>query len=209
MLDRSRRLWAWLRAPNARFPLAVLVGGGIVAGAFGLWAFDTTMHATSSTEFCLSCHELQLNIGYEYVTTSHAENARGIFVECKDCHIPKPFVPKMIRKVQALREVYHHLTGMIDTPEKFEEHRFAMASRTWEAMIENDSRECRSCHKADLWDLDAQSEKARDLHRAALRNGKTCISCHKGVAHSLPEGIVPTAPVPEVDDPGHEETASR
>ena len=171
-------------------------------GAGALFALDTTMHATSTDSFCLSCHELEVNIGVEYVGMSHARNGRGIYVQCRDCHLPEPFVPKMERKIRAVAEVYHHVIGTIDTPEKFEAHRMTMATRVWDDMRENDSRECRACHKAELWDLLSQTEKAQEFHAGPLARGKTCISCHKGVAHKLPEGIVPDSDLARLDAPG-------
>ena len=194
-----RRLWSFLTTPSGRYAVGTLAVIGVVLGAVGLTAFDFAMHATSTDEFCLSCHELQDNIGYEYEEMSHAKNARGIRVSCSDCHLPKPFVPKMMRKARAVAEIYHHLLGTIGTPEKFEAHRMRMASRVWSDMNETDSRECRDCHRADLWDLAAQSEKTRDFHVSALSKSKTCIDCHKGVAHSLPAGIDPDEQLPGMD----------
>ena len=185
------KLWTFLTAPSARYSLGLLVVVGILLGAGGLTVFDVSMRETSTDQFCLSCHELEVNIGREYAGMSHARNARGFRVTCSDCHLPKPFVPKMMRKFRAVGEIYHHLLGTIDTPTKFEEHRMKMATRVWTEMNETDSRECRDCHKTDLWDLEAQTEDVRDFHRSALSKGKTCINCHKGVAHKLPEGIVP------------------
>jgi nitrate/TMAO reductase-like tetraheme cytochrome c subunit len=130
---------------------------------------------------------------------SHAKNARGFRATCADCHVPKPFIPKMIRKVRALSEIYHHILGTIDTPEKFEAYRMHMATRVWADMNDNDSRECRDCHHSDSFDLAAQAEKVRNFHESALPKGKTCIDCHKGIAHKLPEGIVPDAQLPEMD----------
>ncbi len=194
-----KRLWTALTTPTSRFALGSLLLGGILLGAGGLVAFDVSMHETSTDQFCLSCHELQVNIGYEYDGMSHAKNRRGIRVSCSDCHLPKPFVPKMKRKIRALGEIYHHLAGTIDTPEKFEAHRMKMATRVWAELNQTDSRECRNCHKADLWDVAAQSEKARDYHNGTLAKGKTCIDCHKGVAHRLPEGIEPDEQLPGMD----------
>ncbi len=202
------RLWKWLRMPSPRHSLGMLVLAGTLLGAGGLLAFDFTMHETSTDAFCLSCHELEINIGIEYETMSHARNARGVRVTCSDCHLPKPFVPKMMRKMRAVGEVYHHLIGTIDTPEKFEAHRMTMATRVWAELNQTDSRECRDCHRAELWDLAAQSEKARDFHEGALANGKTCIDCHKGVAHKLPDGIEPDEQLPGMD-PLEAEVASR
>ena len=161
--------------------------------------FDFSMHETSTDSFCLSCHELEVNIGYEYDGMSHARNASGLRVTCSDCHVPKPFVPKMMRKLRAVGEIYHHVLGTIDTPAKFEEHRMSMATRVWAEMNGTDSRECRDCHQAEFWDLTAQSEKAREFHDNPLEKGTTCIDCHKGIAHKLPEGIESDQQLPGMD----------
>ena len=65
-------------------------------------------------------------------------------------------------------------------------------------MTARDSQECRNCHDEASWDLAVQSEKAREFHEQALTNGKTCISCHKGLAHRLPKGIRPDDEIPGV-----------
>jgi cytochrome c-type protein NapC len=193
------KLWNWLMTPSARYSLGVLVVSGMVLGAVGLMAFDFSMAATSTDEFCVSCHELEVNIGIEYETMSHAKNAKGFRATCADCHIPKPFVPKMMRKMRAVAEIYHHVLGTIDTPEKFEAHRMRMGTRVWADMNENDSRECRTCHGSERWDVELQSEKAREYHTGALVKGKTCIDCHKGVAHRLPAGIAEDEQLPGID----------
>lgn len=194
-----KKLWTFLMIPSARYSLGVLVLAGVLLGAGGLTVFDISMHETSTDSFCLSCHELEVNIGREYVGMSHSRNARGFQVTCSDCHLPKPFIPKMMRKFRAVGEIYHHLLGTIDTPAKFEAHRMTMATRVWAEMNETDSRECRDCHKADAWDLEAQTQEVRDFHVGALGKGRTCIDCHKGVAHRLPEGIVPDQQLPGMD----------
>jgi len=181
-----RKLWTWLATPTARYSLGALVAVGAILGAVGLVVFDFALHETSTDSFCLSCHELEINIGYEYEGMSHAKNARGFRTTCADCHVPKPFVPKMVRKIRAVSEIYHHILGTIDTPEKFEAYRMHMATRVWADMNETDSRECRDCHNSSIFDLAAQSEKARDFHKSALTKDKTCIDCHKGIAHVLP-----------------------
>jgi nitrate/TMAO reductase-like tetraheme cytochrome c subunit len=193
------RWLSWLTQPSKTIALGVLVGIGLLAGAGGLLAFDFTMAATSTDEFCLSCHELQENIGYEYETMSHARNRLGIRATCSNCHLPKPFVPKMQRKLRAVAEIYHHLLGTIDTPEKFEHHRMRMATRVWADMNDNDSRECRSCHDSGSWDTTKQKAEVREFHEGPIVNGKTCIDCHKGVAHSLPKDVVPDAQLEGID----------
>ena len=65
--------------------------------------------------------------------------------------------------------------------------RLQLAQNVWRAMKETDSRECRNCHQLDSMDLEEQDRSARKKHAKAEEKGKTCIDCHKGIAHSLPD----------------------
>jgi len=76
--------------------------------------------------------------------------------------------------------------ALVDTPEKFETHRMELATHVWTAMKETDSRECRNCHSWDAMDPHKQSGRASKKMAQAQKEGKTCIDCHKGIAHSLP-----------------------
>ena len=40
-------------------------------------------------------------------------------------------------------------------------------------------------------DFGKQRRRVRKIHPEAMREGKTCIDCHKGIAHKLPEGYDP------------------
>jgi cytochrome c-type protein NapC len=37
--------------------------------------------------------------------------------------------------------------------------------------------------------LEGQQQRGRKQHELALRDGQTCIECHKGVAHKKPDGM--------------------
>ena len=164
--------------------LLILVIGGILGILFSM-GFNTAMKMTSTTEFCVSCHEME--IPWEnFKATSHYENRHGYSVDCKDCHIPQETIPKMIRKVEAAREVWGHWTGIIDTPEKYAAHRPAMQKRELDRLRANDSQECRNCHEPARVKLDLQSAAARKAHSALEESGKTCIDCHSGLAHDPP-----------------------
>ena len=166
--------------------LTLLVIGGV--GGIIFWGgFNTAMELTNTTEFCISCHEMKDNVYQEYKETVHFKNTSGVEASCSDCHVPKPWIYKVIRKIQASSELYHKALGTIDTPEKFNEHRWTMANRVWKAMKETDSRECRNCHKFDSMDLSEQDRTARKKHSRAIDEGKTCIDCHTGIAHELPD----------------------
>ncbi|HUL66382.1 MAG TPA: NapC/NirT family cytochrome c [Burkholderiaceae bacterium] len=56
-------------------------------------------------------------------------------------------------------------------------------------------QECRNCHGADYMDFTRQSPRAADMHARFLVTGeKTCIDCHKGIAHRLPNMSAPVIP---------------
>ncbi len=191
-MDSIKRIWHKLWQTKLPWWLLGMPAGGLLmlaAGALAVTGFQFTMAATSTTEFCLSCHEMSDNIEKDYKLSIHYHNAKGIQATCADCHIPAPFIPKMERKLRATAEVYYSITGKIDTPEKFAEHKWAMASKVWAEMKANDSRECRACHDIENMNLAAQSKQAARRHDPEKMKAAnmTCIDCHKGVAHSLPE----------------------
>jgi cytochrome c-type protein NapC len=164
------------------FALAlVFIAGVAFAGLFG-----AGLTYTNEMEFCTSCHSMQINLE-EYKQTPHYKNPSGVQATCSDCHVPKQFLPKMVAKVMAAKDVYHEIMGTIDTPEKYEAHRWGMASAVWAKMKSSNSRECLTCHKYENMDLAEQDRSARSQHGNAPDEGKTCIDCHKGVAHELPD----------------------
>ena len=148
--------------------------------------FNTYMEYTNTEEFCISCHEMENTVYQEYKKSVHYNNASGVRAVCADCHVPKEWIPKLIRKVQASREIYHKIMGTIDTPEKFEAARFEMATRVWETMKQNDSQECRNCHSYDSMDFTKQSRRSSEKMQQGIKDEKTCIECHQGIAHKMP-----------------------
>ena len=159
----------------------VFAAGLVFAGLF-----NVGLGFTNRTEFCTSCHSMQWNKA-EWEESAHFLNHAGVRIGCANCHVPKAFVPKMIAKISAAKDVWHEILGTIDTKEKFEARRWKMANRVWAKMKASDSRECRVCHSWEAMALDEQDRIARKKHARAREQGKTCIDCHKGVAHELPE----------------------
>ncbi len=162
------------------------LGGAVVFMITGviLWGgFNWAMEATNTIEFCITCHEMRDNVYAEYKGSIHDGNRSGVRAGCPDCHVPRPWVHKVIRKIKASNEIFHKLMGTVDTPEKFNEHRLEMAKRVWAAMKSTDSRECRNCHDWGTMNPEKQKPRARKQHKFAMENGNTCIDCHKGIAH--------------------------
>lgn len=129
------------------------------------------------------------NVYVEYKKTIHYSNRTGVRAVCSDCHVPKDWTHKIIRKVQASKELYGKLMGTIDTKEKFEAKRLQLARNEWARMKASDSRECRNCHSFDGMDTSKQRQRAQKQHENAREDKQTCIDCHKGIAHSKPQGM--------------------
>jgi cytochrome c-type protein NapC len=187
--NSSGGLWRWLRSPSAKYSLLTLLVVGFFSGIIFWGGFNTAMEATNTLEFCVSCHEMRDTVYQEYKKTIHYSNRTGVRAICSDCHVPKDWVHKMARKIQASGEVYGKIMGTIDTPEKFEAKRLELAEHEWARMKGSDSRECRNCHSFEGMNSEVQKPRARKQHELAQRDKETCIDCHKGIAHQKPKGM--------------------
>ncbi len=163
--------------------------------------FNTAMEATNTLEFCTSCHEMEENVYTEYKPTIHHSNRSGVRATCSDCHVPKPWIHKMVRKIQASNEVLHKILGTIDTPEKFNKKRLTLAKHVWKGMKETDSRECRNCHNFESMNPVYQKPRARKQHLNAFKTGQTCIDCHKGIAHNDVRKLLTDEELEELEKP--------
>lgn len=175
--EHARRRFGWLA-----LVFAALVGGLLT------WGGSEVVAWTNTEAFCISCHEMRDNVYAEYEFTIHDENRTGVRATCADCHVPRETVPMMVRKVKASMELLAHFQGKLDTPEKFEAHRYEMAKKVWAAMRANDSRECRACHVEAKMSEAASTDYAIERHAEGRTEGLTCIDCHYGIAHMEPEG---------------------
>ena len=180
------KLKGWLNnllSPSPSHSILALVAVGLVIGVVGVIAFDASLHASSTEKFCISCHEMEANPYAQLQKTKHYDNALGVRPTCSDCHVPREFVPKMIRKIEAAREVWGNITGIIDTPEKYAAHAPAMKQREIARLRANDSQECRNCHDPAHMQADLQSRMAQRFHQPSRVKDKSCSDCHAGIAH--------------------------
>jgi len=182
-------IWATLRRPSVKYSMLGLLVVGFVSGIVFWGGFNTGMEATNQLEFCVGCHEMRDNVYQEYKYTIHYSNRTGVRAVCSDCHVPKDWTHKIIRKVKASYEIWGKITGKIDTKEKFEANRMAMAEREWARMKARDSIECRNCHSFDAMNPEIQKKTPYKKHMEAKAQGKSCIDCHQGIAHKLPKGF--------------------
>ena len=189
------RIWRWFWRPSGRFALGTLLTVGFIFGVAIWGGFNWALELTNTEAFCISCHEMEENVYQEYKETIHYTNRTGVRATCPDCHVPKEWIHKVIRKVKASNELYHKVLGTISTPKKFKKNRLWMAMSEWKRMRATDSRECRNCHNFGSMDLEKQESRSADQHDPhvwEVQDGKlptkTCIDCHKGIAHKLPQG---------------------
>ena len=190
-----RRIWGWvepfwliLSRPSVHFSLGFLTIGGFIAGIVFWGGFNTALELTNTETFCISCHEMRDNVYQELQSTIHFTNRSGVRATCPDCHVPHDWTDKIARKMQASKEVWGKVFGTIDTRQEFLDHRLELAMHEWSRLKANDSLECRNCHDYDSMDLTRQGSRAAQIHQRWLGTGqRTCIDCHKGVAHNLPD----------------------
>lgn len=188
MLDLIKRYWKTITRPSAYYSLGFLTLGGFVAGVVFWGAFNTALELTNTETFCTGCHEMRDNVYQELQTTIHFTNRSGVRAKCSDCHVPHNWTTKIARKMQASKEVWGKIFGTIDTREKFVAMRLELAEHEWARFKANDSLECRNCHDYGSMDFTRQSPRAAEMHSTYLGNKeKTCIDCHKGIAHRLPD----------------------
>jgi cytochrome c-type protein NapC len=186
--ETLRGWWQLATSPARHLSLAFLTLGGFLAGVTFWGGFNTTLEATNTEHFCVSCHEMRDNVFEELKGTIHYTNRSGVRATCPDCHVPHEWTVKIARKMQASKEVWGHLFGSISTRDKFLGLRRTLAEHEWERMKANDSLECRNCHGAESMDITRQGARAASAHERFLFTGqRTCIDCHKGIAHQLPD----------------------
>ena len=187
-----RKILRDIGRPSVHYSIGALTLGGFIAGIFFWGGFNTALEATNTEEFCTSCHEMRDNVYQELRRTVHFTNRSGVRATCPDCHVPHEWNDKIARKMAATKEVWGKIFGTISSREKFQAKRRELAEHEWTRLAANDSLECRNCHNFDFMDFTVQSQRASEQHSTSLAKGeKTCIDCHKGIAHELPdmEGI--------------------
>jgi nitrate/TMAO reductase-like tetraheme cytochrome c subunit len=170
------------RQPQCSIGRMLVVG---ILGGIMIWGgLNMGMEYTNRSDFCMSCHEMTIPFE-ELKKTVHYKNRSGTTVQCADCHVassktPTDYIFKSFQKLMAARDVIGHIKGTLDTPEKYEAHRLAMAERVWERMKDRDSKECRNCHDFKTMDPAKQKDQVGDQTRRRDRRWQDL--------HRLPQG---------------------
>ena len=94
---------AFSKLLSRKIILGTSAGVGLIFMLVGVifWGgFNTAMEATNTMEFCIGCHEMKDNVYKEYKETIHYQNRSGVRAVCSDCHVPRDWTYKMIRKIK-------------------------------------------------------------------------------------------------------------
>ena len=157
----------------------------LISGA--VWG-GTRSNERDGNGLCLSCHAMEQNVFQELKKTKHYVNQSGVRATCSACHVSQELIPMVQRKAASINELASWALGTINTPEKFEENRLRMAKSVWAYMKATDSRECKTCHNMKAFDFSAfKKPESVETMQKGFQNGQTCIDCHKGIAHNMPD----------------------
>jgi cytochrome c-type protein NapC len=163
-----------------KIAIIILIGGILCLAAISL-----TMAKTSSTEYCISCHEIA-PYKAEMEKSSHAVTKDKKPIECRDCHIPNNFGGRylIVKIVLGMGDVISHHFG---DPENLDRREMQKKARKF---IPDGN--CRKCHEDLTKNVKDEelSEIGKLCHEAYLeKNGQTrrgCAGCHFNMAH-LPD----------------------
>ena len=89
--------------------------------------------------------------------------------------------------MEASSDVWGWIFNTVNTSEKFEDKRLEMASREWARFDRDDSLACKNCHEYDSMKWDEMSTLAQKQMKRAAEKDQSCVDCHKGIAHKLPD----------------------
>lgn len=163
---------------------AALIGGIALVALLAVTAFS--LKATSTVEFCTSCHEMKVH-AEELKYSTHAKDKDGKAIICSDCHIPAGYGPRYlsVKIYSGMKDLYVHFVEQPESVNRAEQQPVARRFL--------DDANCLRCHEDLYKDAKGEKEVSREgrlAHDAYLgKNGQArsnCAGCHINIAH-LPE----------------------
>jgi len=157
----------------------------VCMGLLCLIPVSKSLQITSSTEFCMSCHEMKIYKD-ELGKSSHAVDKDKKPIQCRQCHIPDSLGHKYLT-VKALFGIQDVIVHYMGNPDELDRRQMQKIARRF---IPDEN--CLGCHQDLYKDVKEKkiSEIGRLAHDAYLgKNGNTkrnCAGCHFNMAH-LPE----------------------
>lgn len=172
------RIWKWIGGLTG---LAALlgIGVGVIVGAP---VADGVDRYFSSNKFCANtCHVMKATVAVELSESAHGTSNSGVIPQCSDCHVSEDLIGAYIDHIKGTRDLYANLILSIDTVEEFEEVRFDAANRVRMQFVNNDSKNCRTCHMMEK--IKPERTRGQRQHSEAQEKKITCIVCHYDLVH--------------------------
>ncbi|WP_110458207.1 pentaheme c-type cytochrome TorC [Shewanella algidipiscicola] len=187
-------IWRTLNKPAKYLTLGTISLSAFLMGIIFWGGFNTALEMTNTEAFCISCHSMESKPYQELQQTVHWSNHSGVRATCPDCHVPHNWTRKIARKMEASHDVWGWLLQTVNTDEKFEAKRLEMASREWKRFDRDDSLACKNCHDYASMKWESMSKLAQKQMKRAAEIDQSCVDCHKGIAHKLPDMGTSRAP---------------
>lgn len=171
---------SWLKEilrPLKKKRILLLAAGFLIGLGFFLLSAGAFSYS-SSTDFCISCHEMRIVAEQGWMHSPHFKNPHGVVAQCSDCHIPPQLLSMIWTKTRdGLKDVLIHTFGESD-PYKMDWDELSVSVRE---KISDSS--CMRCH-SNLTPPGA-SMKTLKAHREYLRMEikKRCLDCHRDSFH--------------------------
>ncbi len=162
---------------------AALLVAGFLGGMVTMIVAEEFHIATSSTEFCTSCHSTMGEFTYkEFKESKHYNTPTGVRPQCGSCHVSHRVLHATWEHLLGAGDLFAQLTGDWDDPQKFEQARTAMAEKARLHLLKEDSHTCRHCHVMEA--IKPTRKRGERAHADAIQKGKTnCIACHYNLVH--------------------------
>jgi nitrate/TMAO reductase-like tetraheme cytochrome c subunit len=164
-----------------RYPLVLILLALVVGGIIAVPTTEAVDRYFSTEEFCaLTCHVMEATVTAERRQSTHWTTPTGVRPTCADCHVSKGLTMAMWDHFVGTRDLIAFLRG-VRTAEAFEDVRAEGANRVRMKMLDNDSKNCRTCHIMEA--IQPERLRGQRQHAEAMETGTTCIACHYNLVH--------------------------
>ncbi|MEN8201565.1 MAG: SUMF1/EgtB/PvdO family nonheme iron enzyme [Bacteroidota bacterium] len=156
---------------------------GVVLTAGIIFFGNKAISATSTDDFCASCH-IHPHSTQSWKLSTHHDNKHGIHVHCVDCHLPPHGEGYLAEKTRTgLRDLWGKL---FKDPESFN---WELKSRIEYAKNHSFEAACIHCHQNNFpLGLTAEGREAH-LYYEQQEGDLHCINCHITVGHYDPDRL--------------------
>jgi formylglycine-generating enzyme required for sulfatase activity/nitrate/TMAO reductase-like tetraheme cytochrome c subunit len=155
---------------------------GIIAGALIFFLSGKAVQATSTNDFCASCH-IHPQAIISWKQGPHYTTRSGYHVSCAECHLPPEGEGYLVEKTRTgLRDLWSYLT------KDSTDFDWEAASTTERASEHVYNTSCIKCH-ANLFPavLSREGSEAHLYYSQLRKKGEDlqCISCHLNTGHYI------------------------